>query len=165
MFDIKTGVIGVGSMGQNHARIYSEISDLVYVSDLDESQGIKVAEKLGTKYVTDYAKMLEHVDAVSIAVPTNLHKDVAERVAASGVHMLVEKPLAPNSSDATKIVKVAEDAKVILSVGHIERHNPSVKFLKSGMLNKRWGKVITISSKRVSKFLLKSKYQYYDFCL
>ena len=74
--DIKTGVIGVGSMGQNHARIYNEISNFVAVSDLDQVQGKKISERFGTNFYEDYKEMFSEVDAISIAVPTSLHLDV-----------------------------------------------------------------------------------------
>ena len=83
--DLRTGVIGVGSMGQNHARIYNEISNLVSISDLNESQGQLVSERFNVDYFLDYKSMLSKVDAVSIAVPTFLHKEVAETVSKAGV--------------------------------------------------------------------------------
>ena len=72
---IRTGVIGVGSMGQNHARIYNEISNLVAVADTNEEQGCKVAERFGVSWYGDYREMLDAVDAVTVAVPTTLHRE------------------------------------------------------------------------------------------
>ena len=77
---IRTGVIGAGLMGQNHARVYSEVSNLIGVSDIDEDQGNLVAKRFGVKFYKDYREMLTNVDAVTIAVPTALHKEVAEEV-------------------------------------------------------------------------------------
>ena len=77
---IKTGVIGVGSMGRHHARVYAKISNLVGVSDLDEVNGRKVSEANGTKYFKNYRDLFKKVDAVSIAVPTHLHKEFLKKL-------------------------------------------------------------------------------------
>ena len=105
---IRTGVIGVGSMGQNHARVYDEISNLIAIADPDEEQARKVAERFDIDWYSNYRDMLEHVDAVTISVPTFLHLDIAKVVAGAGVHMLVEKPLANNAHDAQEIVDLAQ---------------------------------------------------------
>ena len=149
---IRTGVIGVGSMGRNHARIYSEMSSLVAVSDLDEIEGNKIAKKFGVKYYKDYTLMLEEVDAVTIAVPTIYHKSVAEKVASNGVHMLIEKPLASIPKEAEEIISIAKSKNIILGVGHIERHNPVITYSKNAIENGDWGDVIVMSSKRVSNY-------------
>jgi len=150
--DIKTGVIGVGSMGQNHARIYKEISNLVAVADPDEQQGRKVAKRLGVKWYKNYYDMLDEVDAVTIAVPTVMHREVAETVISFGVNLLVEKPLAENVADADEIISAAIVADVTLAVGHVERHNPVVAYAKRSIENREWGEMITMSSKRLSNY-------------
>lgn len=150
--NIRTGVVGVGSMGQNHARIYSEISNLVCVSDPNEEQGKKVAEKYGANYYSDYTEMLDKVDAVSIAVPTTFHSKISEDFANAGINILVEKPLAQSSYEAQKIIDVSEKNNIILSVGHIERHNEVVKFLKQHLEDGEWGKLISISARRFSSY-------------
>ena len=152
MKSIKTGVIGIGSMGRNHARVFSEISDLVAVSDLNEKEGNKIATQFGSKYYKDYTEMLQEVDAVTIAVPTIYHKLVAEEVSSHGVHMLIEKPLASTPKDAEAIISFAKDNDVILGVGHIERHNPVVTYSKEAIDNDEWGDIIAMSSKRVSNY-------------
>ena len=149
---IKTGVIGIGSMGRNHARVFSEISDLVAVSDLNEKEGNRIATQFGAKYYKDYTEMLQEVDAVTIAVPTVYHKLVAEEVSSNGVHMLIEKPLASKPSEAEEIISFAEKNNVILAVGHIERHNPVIKYSKNIIDSGEWGDIIAMSSKRVSNF-------------
>ena len=150
--DIRTGVIGVGSMGQNHARVYNEISNLVGVADPDESKGKALASKLEVKWFNDYQEMLNQVDAVSIATPTKNHYDIAIKVAQSGVHLLVEKPLANNTVDANAIVEAARRSSLKLAVGHIERHNDAVSHAKKCIENGEWGEIISISSKRFSNF-------------
>ncbi len=149
---IKTGVIGIGSMGRNHARVYSEISNLVAVSDLNEEEGNKIATQFGAKYYKNYSEMLQEVDAVTIAVPTVFHRDVAEVVASKGVHMLIEKPLASTPKEAEAIISFAKENNIILGVGHIERHNPVVTYSKNAIENNEWGDIIAMSSKRVSNY-------------
>ena len=151
-FDIKTGVIGVGSMGQNHARIYSEISNLVAVSDPNEKQGRKIADRFGVIWYSDYREMLDVVDAVTVAVPTALHREIAENTIKAGIHLLVEKPLAGNTVDAKAIVTASETVGVILAVGHVERHNPVITHAKEAIKTGKWGDIITMSSRRVSNF-------------
>ena len=150
--EIRTGVIGVGSMGQNHARVYSEISDLTSVSDPNEKQGKRVAKRFGAKYFPNFEDMLSEVDAVSISVPTSLHEKVSERVAEAGVNMLVEKPLAHSSLAAQKIIDVAAKNDVVLAVGHIERFNEVVTHAKEAISNKKWGNIISLSANRFSNY-------------
>ncbi len=150
--NIRTGVIGVGSMGQNHARVYNEISNLVAVADSNEEQGRKVAERFGVTWYGDYREMLNLVDAVTIAVPTVLHRVVAEEVATAGVHLLVEKPLAGNVVDAEAIVAAAEVSDVILTVGHIERYNAIIRHAKMCIEKGEWGEILTFSAKRFSNY-------------
>lgn len=151
-FDFRTGVIGVGSMGQNHARVLSEISNLIGVSDLDVKQGNEVASRFGSSYFNNYIDLLKLVDAVVIAVPTFLHKKVAMDAINLGVHLLIEKPLAPSIEDSELIVSQAENANVKLAVGHIERHNPVINYTKSKLESNKWGDIYTINSKRLSPY-------------
>jgi len=154
---IRTGVIGAGLMGQNHARVYSEISNLVGISDVDEEQGNLVAKRFGVEFYKDYRQMLSSVDAVTIAVPTILHREVAEEVASCGVNLLVEKPLAGDVKDAQAIISSAEKNGVILSVGHIERHNPVVSFLHKALKVGKWGNLVNMSARRVSRYPFRVK--------
>ncbi len=151
-FDMKTAVIGVGSMGQNHARILKEISNLNYVVDVNEEQGNEIAKRFGVNWVADYKEISNLVDAVCICVPTKFHLEVAQFFAESGVHILVEKPIAASVKEAKSICKSAEKNGVVLSVGHVERHNPVVKTAKKLISDGSWGDLITLSSRRVSNF-------------
>ena len=150
--NIRTGVIGVGSMGQNHARVYNEISNLVGVSDSNIEQGGKIAERFGIPFYQNPEELLEKINAVSISVPTFLHLEYAKLAASLGVNMLVEKPLSINPEDSKKILEVAKENNVKLAVGHIERHNPVIKHAKNEIINGKWGEIITLSSKRVSSY-------------
>lgn len=150
--EIRTGVIGVGSMGQNHARIYNEVSNLVAVADPNERQGRAVAEKLGVDWYKDYRELENIVDAVSIAVPTVHHYSVSEFFIKNKTHVLVEKPLAGNVDEATKIVELAREKKVILAVGHIERHNGVIRKIKDMLAESLLGEIITLSARRFSPY-------------
>jgi UDP-N-acetylglucosamine 3-dehydrogenase len=153
---IKTAVIGVGNMGRYHARAYSQLKNasLVAVSDINEKIGKKVAKEFNCQYYKDYNKMLdkENIDAVSIVVPTKLHKKVALDVIKSKTHLLIEKPIALTTAEAQEIIKAAKKAKVKLTVGHIERFNPAIKALKDIIKKGDLGKITSIIAKRVGMF-------------
>ena len=150
--NLKTGVIGVGSMGRNHARVYSEISNLVGVADPDENKGRALASKFGVKWFGDFNDMIELVDAVSIATPTKFHSGIAVEVAKKGVNLLVEKPLADSIENSEKILSAVELSGVVLAVGHIERHNPVIKYIKKNINKPNFGELISLSSKRLSLY-------------
>ncbi len=133
---IKVGVIGLGSMGRNHARVYSEIAgvELVGVADVDCETSLDIASRYHTAAFTDHRELLEkELDAVSVVVPTSLHREVAIDVAQTGVNLLVEKPIADNLEAASDIIDAAERNNVKLMIGHIERFNPVIPILKSGI--------------------------------
>ena len=113
---IRTAVIGVGSMGQHHARIYSEISTLVGVVDFDLEQGNMVAKKYGVSFFPDVTKILGKVDAASIVVPTKYHMEVAKELIENGVNVLIEKPLALNSSQTSVLCDLVSKSNVKVSV-------------------------------------------------
>lgn len=125
---IRVGVIGVGKLGQHHARIYSTMPDvlLVGVCDADESRAKDVAKKYTAQWYREYAQLIGCVDAVSIAVPTPLHHEVASRFLDARVHCLVEKPITVTMEHAEDLVQRACHNNVVLQVGHIERFNPAV---------------------------------------
>ena len=149
---IRTGVVGVGSMGQNHARVYSEISNLTCVVDVNEVHGRSIAEKYGAQWYPDYHQIIDKVDAVTVAVPTSLHTKVAQELASKGINLLIEKPLAANSFEAKKIIDTVNEFNVTLAVGHIERHNPVVSYAKNAIINGEWGIPLSFSAKRFSNF-------------
>lgn len=129
---VPVAVIGVGSMGQNHARVYSEMPnvELVGISDLDEGRVSAYAKQLGTEYFKDYKDLLGKVKAVNIASPTSLHHEMAMTFLEHGVHVLVEKPITHNLNEAKEIVNLAKKHDLVLQVGHLERFNPAVIQLK-----------------------------------
>lgn len=133
MTSLRYMVVGVGALGRHHARIAQQLDgvDLVAVADPNEQQGRAVADERGTRWVADYRELLEEVDAVSIVVPTFLHRHVATTCLAAGVPSLVEKPLAGTVRDGRVIADTAAAHHVLLQVGHIERFNPAFREAQS----------------------------------
>ena len=123
---IKTGVLGVGSLGQWHARIYSEMPDveLVGVFDADRKRAQEIAERYHTKAFRTAEELADATEALSIVVPTDKHRLVAGMAIAKGKHVLVEKPIAATTQEAEELVHLAQQKGVILQVGHVERFNP-----------------------------------------
>lgn len=149
--NIKTAVIGVGNMGKHHARIYSEISNLVAVADLNEEVGKMIADKYGTKYYKNYHGLLnkEKIEAVSVAVPSVFHRKVVIDCLSSKIPTLVEKPIAEKIKDANAMIEEASKQKTLLMVGHIERFNPAIIKLKEIVKNKKLGKIINLLALRI----------------
>jgi UDP-N-acetylglucosamine 3-dehydrogenase len=152
MFNV--GVIGVGSMGQNHARVYSEIANLVGVSDNDAEASAKIAERFKTKGFTDYNELLalDNLDAVNVATPTETHYEVGMAAINTGKHVLMEKPFTSTLDQGQKLIQAAKEQNVILAVGQIERYNPVVRLTKDMLKGGNFGDLISISSRRVSSF-------------
>lgn len=146
---IRVGVVGVGAMGQHHARIYSQLGCLVGVSDADAATAKGIGEKYAVPYYTNYRELLGKVDAVSIVVPTTLHRQVATDFLSHGVHCLVEKPIASSLAEAKEMIRVAEESHVKLMVGHIERFNPAITALKKVIDAGTLGQLLIISTRRV----------------
>jgi predicted dehydrogenase len=127
---VRTGVIGTGNMGRHHVRVYAAHSgaELVGVSDADDARAAAVAGDYDTRALGQDA-LLDRVDAVSVAVPTPHHFEVARRAIDRGVAVLVEKPLAATVAEGEQLVAAARTAGVPLAVGHVERFNPAVQEL------------------------------------
>ncbi len=137
---MRLAVIGVGHLGRHHARVLAGIEGvtLVAVADARIEQARAVAEPLGAEAVADYRDLLGRVDAVSVAVPTFLHREVAGAFLASGVHAMVEKPLASSLAQAEELVDLAARSGATLQVGHIERFNPVLSALESARIRPRY---------------------------
>ena len=146
---VRVGVIGAGSMGRNHLRVYDSLRDvdLVAVADPDEAVRADAAARFGVRTFADHRDMLDQVDAVTIAVPTVLHQVVAVDCIAAGVHVLVEKPIASTSAEGDAIVRAAADRGVVLQVGHVERFNPAVIEVERMLRDER---LIAIAARRLS---------------
>jgi UDP-N-acetylglucosamine 3-dehydrogenase len=152
---MRVGVIGVGSMGRNHARIYSELPGvaLVGISDIDRRRGGEVAASYGTKLYRDYRELLKlGLDGVSVVVPTHLHQEVAIDAISAGVNVLIEKPIADNVINAQRIFYEAEQRNLKLMVGHIERFNPAVGALYRIIESGKYGKLLGVSTLRLAPY-------------
>lgn len=149
----RVAVIGVGALGQHHARILAGMPDveLTAVVDARAEQGQAVAERLGTDFLSTIDEVLDRVDCVSIAVPTDYHRNVAEQFLLSRIPVMVEKPLAANLNDAQHLVKVADARNTLLQVGHIERFNPAFTSASELIKNPKY-----IRCERVSPFSFRS---------
>ncbi|MBP7568669.1 MAG: Gfo/Idh/MocA family oxidoreductase [Acidobacteria bacterium] len=128
---VKVGVVGVGSLGKAHARIYSELpeADLVGIFDVDAARAAAMAKEYGTEAYADMDALAARVEAVSVVVPTDRHHEVGLRLLDRGVHLLIEKPIASSTAEAEELVARAQEKKAILQVGHVERFNPVLSFL------------------------------------
>ncbi len=149
---LKIGVVGVGVMGSNHARVLSEMAgvELVGVVDPDHKQREFVARTLGCAEFADLEALIGGgVDAVTIAAPTHLHHDIALTCIARGLHVLVEKPIAPTVEEGRAIVAAARRAGVTLMIGHVERFNPAVESIKRAIKDQD---ILSIAITRVGPF-------------
>jgi predicted dehydrogenase len=132
MDKVRVGVVGVGALGQHHARVYAALPDaaLVGVVDTHPGRAEEVAAPLGTKVYSKYTDLFGKVDAVSVATPTTLHAEIGEQFLKEGIHVLVEKPVAHTVEDADRLIQAAKDSGRVLQVGHLERFNPAVMQLR-----------------------------------
>jgi len=151
---IHAAVIGVGSMGRNHARVFAEMEETELVAVADPARAEQVARIYKARAYADYREMLEKeaLDLVSVAVPTALHHQVALDVAASGRHLFVEKPLASSLEEGQDIIEAARRGGVKLGVGHIERFNPAVLALRERLDAGDLGRVFQIHARRVGPY-------------
>ncbi len=149
MGTIRTGVIGVGYLGKFHAQKYAALEgvELVGVSDTSSEQVEKIAAECLCKAFTDYKELLPLVDAVSIAVPTSLHHEVATECLNAGVDVLLEKPITVTLEEADDLITIADKRSLILQVGHLERFNPAVQAMEPFLTQP-----LFIESNRISVF-------------
>jgi predicted dehydrogenase len=137
---LRLAVVGVGHLGRHHARLLSSLPDvqLVAVVDTDRARAEEVAAAAGASPFFDPAELLGKVDAVTVAVPTERHRDVAVPFLAAGIPVLVEKPMARSLAEADEMIAAADQAGVALAVGHTERFNPAVEAARPLLTNPRF---------------------------
>ncbi len=130
---IRAGVFGVGSLGEHHARIYGQLPgvELKGIYDIDKRRAQKIARKYRTRAYDSMEALAADIEAASVVVPTDLHREIAGALLEQGIHLLVEKPLAVTTSEAEELVDISRKQGVILQVGHIERFNPVLAFLEN----------------------------------
>lgn len=149
---LRVGVVGVGVMGANHARVFASLPDvtLVGVADPSAQQRELVTRILGVPAVDNIDALLgPGLDAVTIAAPTHLHHELALKCISRGIHILVEKPVASNVEEGRDIIAAARKAGVTLMVGHVERFNPAVQAIKEAIQNED---ILSIAITRVGPF-------------
>ncbi|HEY6221359.1 MAG TPA: Gfo/Idh/MocA family oxidoreductase, partial [Candidatus Eisenbacteria bacterium] len=124
----RVGVVGVGHLGTHHARAWSRIEGVTLAGAYDPDPGARerIAGELDLKFFDSFQALLDEVDLVSIAAPTPAHADLAIESLERGVHVLVEKPIAAHPEQGERMLHAARRAERVLSVGHVERHNPAV---------------------------------------
>ncbi len=146
---LRLGVVGVGYLGKFHAEKYARMPDveLVGVVDSSKSQADEIAKNLGTQAFYDHKELIDHLDAVSIAVPTEYHYEVSKDFLNHDVDVLIEKPMTSTLEQADKLLALAEQRGCIIQVGHLERYNPAVVALQDVVDSPRF-----IESHRLSIF-------------
>ncbi|OGC39260.1 hypothetical protein A2Y85_02800 [candidate division WOR-3 bacterium RBG_13_43_14] len=153
---LKAAVIGVGNIGRHHARVYAGLDgvQLAAVVDIDKYMAQRLADKYRCSFYADYIKMIreEKPDLVTIAVPTSLHKTIAIDLISRRIPILIEKPIADSTKAARDIIAKARTKRSIVAIGHIERYNPPIQRLREFLKQGRFGKIISISTKRVGVY-------------
>jgi predicted dehydrogenase len=146
---LKVGVIGVGHLGEYHVQKYKAISnvDLVGVVDADLDRADEIAGRYDVRAYGNHEEILDKVDAVSLAVPTEMHFEVAKDVLSKGIHLLIEKPITYEIEPADIMVTIAREKDLVFQVGLVERFNPAVVMMES-LLNRP----VFLESHRMNEF-------------
>jgi predicted dehydrogenase len=134
------GVVGVGHIGSNHARLYAEIpaAEFAHVYDVDPARANAIGRKFGATAAKSLDEFIEMVDAASVATPTNTHYEIGRSLLAAGKHVLIEKPITDNTAQAGELVELAAHKNVVLQVGHVERFNPVLSTLEKHLTHPRF---------------------------
>lgn len=153
---LRAGVIGLGSMGRNHVRVWPEVPgvELVAVADPDEAARGQATHGRAIAAYADPEAMLaaERLDLVSVVAPTSLHLPLTLAALEAGAHVLVEKPIAASRDEAERMIAAAEAAGRILSVGHIERFNPAIVELRRRLADDELGRLFEVHATRLGPF-------------
>src|SRR4029077_20525372 len=154
---LRAGVVGLGMMGRNHVRVYEEVLpavELIAVADPDPVALRKATTGRVARGYPDPRTMFdeEHLDLVSIVAPTSLHRQVTMEALASGANVLVEKPIASDRADAEAMISAAQNARLLLTVGHIERFNPAIRELRRRLAAGELGRIFQVKATRLGPF-------------
>jgi len=146
---IRAGIVGAGSIGRNHARIYSELAgvDFTAVLDTNPEAARAISEQYGVKVTATLEEFIDLVDVATVATPTPGHYEVGKFLLTRGKHLLIEKPITETPEQAQELVKLAQKSSLVLQVGHIERFNPVL-----GALEKRLTRPRFIEAHRLSPY-------------
>jgi predicted dehydrogenase len=150
---IRIGVVGIGSIGRNHARICAELPDaqLAAVFDINRQSAEAAAAQYGAKVANSLDEFISLVDAATVAAPTAVHYEIGSALLANGKHVLIEKPITETTAQAEDLVRLAKERSVILQVGHIERFNPILSALEQRLTRPRF-----IEAHRLSPYPFRS---------
>jgi predicted dehydrogenase len=150
---IREGVVGVGSIGKNHARIYPGLPEVEFSAILDTNRetAAAVSTQYGVSAVTDLSEFAELVDVATVATPTPDHYETGKFLINHGKHLLIEKPITETPEQAQELVKLAKERSLILQVGHVERFNPVLSALEQRLTKPRF-----IESHRLSPYPFRS---------
>ncbi|MGA3007543.1 MAG: Gfo/Idh/MocA family oxidoreductase, partial [Opitutaceae bacterium] len=137
---IKCGVVGVGSLGQHHARIYASLpgAELAGVFETDNARAKEICAKHNCRRFTTLDELGEACDAVSVVVPTDRHAEIALPLLAQGCHLLIEKPICASLAEAEQVLAVAQKNSCLVQVGHVEHFNPVMAFLEKEAAHPRY---------------------------
>ena len=151
---LRVAVIGVGGWGKNHARVLSNLGALSAVCDMDVKRGAEISEKYGVDCYTSLDQMLhkeQNLDACFLCTPTKSHYELANRVIERGIHLFVEKPLSFSSKECNDLVDLAQNKKIILTAGYIERYNPVVQDVKRIIQSRKYGEPLMMEFHRENR--------------
>ena len=150
---IRAGIVGVGSIGKNHARIYSELPGVKFAAVLDTNREAAeaISRELGVPVATTLSEFASMVDAATVSTPTPDHHEIGKFLLHEGKHLLIEKPITETPEQALELVKLAKDRGVVLQVGHVERFNPVLSALEQRLTKPRF-----IEAHRLSPYPFRS---------
>jgi predicted dehydrogenase len=140
MKKLRVGVVGVGHIGGNHARIYAELpqAEFIAIFDIDPVRAAEIAAKYKAKAARSLEEFAGMVDAASVGTPTSAHFSVARDLLMRGKHLLIEKPITENTADARELAQLAAEKRLVLQVGHVERFNPVLSALEQRLTHPRF---------------------------
>ena len=149
MKNLRVGVVGVGHIGKNHARLYAETEavDFAAIYDTDATTARDIARQYEVRATNSLEDFSELIDAASVATPTNSHFAIAQPLLEKGKHLLIEKPIAENTAEASQLAELAVQRQLVLQVGHVERFNPVLSALEVRLTHPRF-----IEAHRLSPF-------------
>lgn len=140
MKKLRVGVVGVGHIGKNHARLYAGLAgaEFTAIYDTDDAKAHQLAKEFGVMAARSLEEFSNQVEAASVATPTNTHFEIARALLEQGKHLLIEKPIAENTNRASALAELAAKRRLVLQVGHVERFNPVLSALEERLTNPRF---------------------------
>jgi predicted dehydrogenase len=140
MSKLRVGVVGVGHIGQNHARLYAQLesAEFTAILETDAARAEQFSREYNVRAASTLEEFAEAVDAASVATPTNTHFDIGRVLLERGKHLLIEKPITDKPADATRLAELAAERRLVLQVGHVERFNPVLRALEERLTHPRF---------------------------